>query len=191
MRAFLMGRDIVVIGASAGGVETLSRLFAGLRPDLPAAFFVVMHMPAHGHSVLPELLARAGRLPARNPEDREPIKHGQIYVAPPDYHLLLEPDRVRLSHGPKENRSRPAVDPLFRTAAKNFGERVIGIVLSGALDDGSMGLKEIKNSGGLAIVQDPAEAFHSDMPRNAREVANPDYCLPVAKISSSLLGFIR
>src|SRR5262249_18690959 len=160
-------RAIVVIGASAGGVETLAQLFAVLRPKLPSAIFVVMHTAPHARSVLPELISRAGRWPAKHATDRESIQPGQIYVAPPDFHLILEPGVIRLVHGPRENRHRPAIDPLFRTAAQHYGPRVMGIILSGTMDDGSMGLKEVKPGRGLTIVQDPAEALYPDMPRNA------------------------
>src|SRR5437899_5638159 len=129
------GHDIVVLGASAGGVETLRRLMELLTPDLAAAFFVVMHTSPHAPSALPELLSRAGSLPARHAVDGEKIEHGRVYVAPPDFHLLLEPNRVRLEHGPKENRHRPSIDVLFRTAASHYRSRVIGVVLSGTLDD--------------------------------------------------------
>jgi two-component system chemotaxis response regulator CheB len=184
-------RDIIVVGASAGGVETLMRLFKPLQPDLPAAFFVVMHVSAQTRSLLPDLLTRAGHIPARHAIDQEQIEHGRIYVAPPDYHLLIEDGRIRLSHGPKENRHRPAIDPLFRTAAEQHGGKAIGIILSGTMDDGSTGLKEIKRHGGLAMVQDPDEALYPDMPRNACAVTRPDFCLPVAEIGSTLPTLIR
>lgn len=184
-------RDIVVIGSSAGGVETLSRLFGALEGPLPAAFLVVTHLSPVARSMMPALLARVGKLPAQHAVDNQSIKPGCIYIAPPDHHLLLEKNRIRLSHGPKENRHRPAIDPLFRTAALYFGPRVIGIILSGTADDGSMGLKEVKAKGGLAIVQDPSEALFSDMPRNALAAAKPDFCLPVSQISSKLPSLIH
>jgi two-component system, chemotaxis family, protein-glutamate methylesterase/glutaminase len=185
------GYNIVVMGASAGGVETLTRLVATFQGHLPAAFFVVTHLSAHAESALPCLLERAGRLPAHHAKDNELIRSGHIYVAPPDYHMLINRNRIHLSHGPKENRHRPAIDPLFRTAAQHHGSRVIGIVLSGGLDDGSLGLKEIKEKGGIAIVQDPSEALYPDMPRNAMMSAQPHYCLRISEmglILSSLIG---
>jgi two-component system chemotaxis response regulator CheB len=183
-------RDIVVIGTSAGGVQTLRKVFATLPADTPATFFVAMHVQAHSQSVLPELLSRASGLPAHHPTDGEKIKHGRIYVAPPDYHLLLEPDRVRLSHGPKENRHRPGIDPLFRTAARVFGPRVIGVVLSGSLDDGTAGLVEICKHKGTTIVQDPSDAIIADMPRNALRCLMPDYCVPAGEMTPLLKRLI-
>jgi two-component system chemotaxis response regulator CheB len=160
-------RDIVVIGASAGGIEALSTLLRTLPNTFPAAIFIVIHLPAHLPSMLAHILGRVSRLPVQQAQDNLPIRSGHIYVAPPDYHLLLEYNVMRLLHGPKENRHRPAIDPLFRTAAKIYGARVIGVVLSGSLDDGTAGLLAIKRHGGTAVVQDPAEAFYPSMPRSA------------------------
>ncbi|HEX8037215.1 MAG TPA: chemotaxis protein CheB, partial [Ktedonobacterales bacterium] len=140
--------DIIVIGASSGGVETLTRLVSGLPEDLPAAVFVVVHTPAHTPSALPRILARHCPLPAEHAADGAAISHGHIYVAPPDYHLLVERDRMRVVRGPRENRHRPAVDPLFRSAAQTYGRRAVGVVLTGALDDGTAGLFAIKMRGG-------------------------------------------
>jgi two-component system chemotaxis response regulator CheB len=176
------GRDIVVVGASAGGVEALRRLADTLPAELPAAVFVVLHVPPTDTSVLPDILKRAGRLPARHAADGEPIVAGRIYVAPPDFHLLLEGGGVRVRRGPRENGHRPAVDTLFRSAANAYGPRVLGVVLSGTLDDGSAGLRAVKAAGGLAVVQDPDEAVYRDMPANARAHADPQHCLAVAEI---------
>lgn len=182
-------RDIIVIGASAGGYEALKILVNGLPANLPASVFVVWHMsPEIRESVLPYALQKAGNLPAKQAVDGEPIKQGQIYVAPPDFHLLLESDRVRVTKGPKENRFRPAVDPLFRSAAYNFGTRVVGIVLSGALDDGTAGLWTIKYRGGTAIVQDPLDSEFPSMPKSAMREVKVDYCLPVSEIAGILTG---
>jgi two-component system, chemotaxis family, protein-glutamate methylesterase/glutaminase len=150
--------------------------------ELPAAVFVVLHVPPTDTSVLPEILNRAGRLPARHASDREEVVSGRIYVAPPDFHLLLEHRAVRVVRGPRENGHRPAVDTLFRSAASVYAGRVVGIVLSGTLDDGSAGLRAVKAAGGLAIVQDPEEAVYRDMPANALAYARPQHCLPVAEI---------
>jgi two-component system chemotaxis response regulator CheB len=179
-------RDIIVIGASSGGVETLMTVVAGLPADLPAVFFVVLHIPAWSKSRLPEILRRTGKLPASHPSDGEPIGRGHIYVAPPDLHLLLRDGRMRLVRGPRENNHRPAIDPLFWSAAMTYGPRVVGVVLSGALDDGSAGLVAVKAGGGIAIVQDPRDAMFPDMPRNALRAVEADYCLPKSEISSVL-----
>lgn len=180
------GHDIVVVGASAGGMEALQALVRGFPPDLPAALFIVWHMPAHSLGVLPQVLERAGPLPAAHVSDGEPIVPGRIYVAPPDRHLMLEPGRMRLTHGPKENHFRPAVDPLFRSAAVAYGARVIGVVLSGLLDDGTAGLWAIKDRGGLAVVQEPDDALFPSMPRSALEHVEVDYRRPAADLGSLL-----
>ncbi len=184
-------RDIIVIGASAGGVEALNRVVAGLPPGLPAAVFVVLHLPPHVPSILPELLTHAGPLPAAHPLDPEPIRPGRIYVAPPDRHLLIGPGVVRLSAGPRENHSRPAADPLFRSAAGAYGPRVVGVVLSGALGDGTAGLWEIKERGGVAVVQDPGDAVYPAMPHSAMDQVPVDHVLPVAQIGPLLAGLVR
>jgi two-component system chemotaxis response regulator CheB len=178
----ILGHDIVVIGASSGGVETLRKLVGDLPEDLPAAVFVVVHFPEGAPSILPRILNRAGPLKAVHPEDGEPVKKGRIYVAPPDFHLLMERGRVCLGHGPKENRHRPAADALFRTAAVAYGPRVVGVVLTGARDDGSAGLRAIKRRGGVAVVQDPEDALFPGMPESALRYADVDYCLPLAEI---------
>ena len=147
--------DIAVIGASAGGVEALLRLAGDLPHKLPAAVFVVVHYPEEAPSVLPRLLNRAGPLGATNPRDGDPIEHGRSYVATPGVHLQVNEGRVNLVRGPKENYHRPAIDPLFRTAAIAYGPRVVGVVLSGANADGTAGLQAIKQCGGVTIVQDP------------------------------------
>ena len=160
-------REIVVIGASAGGIEALSALLALLPADFPAAILVVVHISADSPGVLPSILARAGVLPVETAKDGVAILPGRVYVAPPDRHLLLEPGSIRVTRGPKENRFRPAIDPLFRSAAQAYGEQVIGVVLSGSLDDGTAGLWAIKDRGGLAIVQEPSEAAYPSMPLSA------------------------
>jgi two-component system, chemotaxis family, protein-glutamate methylesterase/glutaminase len=180
------GRDIIVVGASAGGVEALTQLVRRLPADLPASIFVVLHLPAHSPSLLPQILSRSGALPASHPADGEPIQVGRIYIAPPDFHLLVESGRVRLTRGPRENGHRPAMDPLFRTAARSFGPRVVGVVLSGTLDDGTAGLAAIKLQCGVAVVQDPDEALYAGMPRNAMESVAVDHSLPVAAIADLL-----
>lgn len=174
--------DIIVIGASAGGVEAISNLVADLPADLQASVFVVLHL-SRGRSLLPEILTRRGRLPARHPLDGERLIYSHIYVAPPDHHMVLDGGVVRLQHGPTENGVRPAIDPLFRSAARNYGSRVVGVVLTGSLDDGTAGLAAIKSAGGITVAQDPAEAFAPSMPRSAIEYARVDHVLPLQEIS--------
>ena len=184
-------KDIVVIGASAGGMGALEKLVSGLPANLPAALFVVWHLSPGVKSVLPKVLSRAGPLPAVHPEDGDPIKPGRIYVAPNDHHLLLERGYVRVAKGPKENRFRPAVDPLFRSAAYVYGPRAVGVVLSGALDDGTAGLWAIKLRGGTAVVQDPEDAMHRSMPLNALDNVEVDHKLPAAEMGPLLARLTR
>jgi len=179
--------DIVVIGASAGGVEALVELVRVLPPDIPAAIFVVLHVSPQATSVLPRILSRSGLLPAVHPADGDPIERGRIYVAPPDRHLLLHEGRVHVVRGPRENGHRPAVDPLFRTAARIYGPRVAAVVLTGSGDDGTAGLMAVKQRGGVAVVQNPAEAMSPRMPRSALEHVQVDYCLPLAQIPHLLV----
>ena len=179
-------RDIIVIGASAGGFEALKKLVGGLPKDLAAAIFVVWHLPANAHGVLPSVLKKEGALPAAHGVDGEEIMPGRIYVAPPDHHLLVEENRVRVTKGPKENRFRPAVDTLFRSAAYAYGARVIGVVLSGALDDGTAGLWTIKQRGGTAVVQEPADAEFPSMPESALRQVDVDYTVPVSEMGALL-----
>jgi two-component system, chemotaxis family, protein-glutamate methylesterase/glutaminase len=179
--------DIIVMGASSGGIESLMEIVSGLPRDLPAAIFVVLHVSPRGTTKFPEILTRAGRITAAHALDKEPIRPGRIYVAPPDLHLLLRNGTIRLVRGPKENNARPAIDATFRTAARAYGPRVVGVVLSGALDDGTAGLAAIKERGGIALVQDPGDALFPDMPRNAMEAVKVDYCLPTREIAPLLV----
>lgn len=185
------GHDLVVVGASTGGVEALTYLVHGLPEDLPASMCVVMHIPAQSHSYLPQILSRHGPLPATHAMDGEPLAPGHIYVAPPDRHLLVEHGRLRLSRGPKENRARPAVDPLFRSAALAYGPRVIGMVLTGALDDGTSGLFSVKERGGIAVVQDPEDALIPSMPASAFEYVDVDHCVPLSAMPALLTRLVR
>lgn len=187
------GHDIIVVGASAGGVEALCQLVPLLPPDLPAAVFIVLHISSQGTSVLPQILNRAiakrhknSTLKAVHPQDGEEIVHGRIYIAPPDRHLLVKDGYIRLARGPRENCNRPAVDPLFRTAARAYGRRVVAVILSGTLDDGTAGLMAVKQRGGVAIVQKPESALYSGMPDNAIENVEVDHILPVAEIAAML-----
>ena len=182
---------MVVVGASSGGVEALIKIARGLPADLPAAVFAVVHFPQGVPSVLPRILDRSGPLSAAHPEDGEVVSPGRIYVAPPGFHLLLERDdtplgRVRLGRGPKENHNRPAVDALFRSAAVAHGPRVVGVVLTGALDDGTAGLLAVKRRGGVAVVQDPKDALFPGMPESALRYATVDHRLPLEKLPSLL-----
>ncbi len=179
--------DIVAIGTSAGGISALRQIAASLPADFPGTLFVVKHLPPESLDILPHVLSEAGPLPAANAEDGQQIEPGRIYLAPPDRHLIIQGDRVRLTHGPKENRFRPAIDPLFRSAAVAFGPRAVGVVLTGLLDDGTAGLAAIKKLGGIAIVQDPSEAEASSMPRSALRNVAIDYCLKLPAIGPKLV----
>ena len=183
--------DIVVVGASAGGVEALRAIVSELPRELPAAVFVVLHVPAIATSVLPAILGRAGDLPAAHAEDGAEIERGRIYVAPPDHHLLIQPGFMRVNRGPKENGYRPAIDPTFRTAAATYGSRVIGVVLSGVLDDGSAGLAAVKSHGGRALVQDPTDALYPMMPESAIQAAEPDLVLPRAELAAAIVSAVH
>jgi two-component system chemotaxis response regulator CheB len=178
-------QDIIVVGASAGGVEALQALSAGLPHNLEASVFVVLHIGKGdgGRSYLPEILSKAGPLSAVHPRDGEIILKRKIYVAPPDCHLLLKSGRIGLSSGPKENRTRPAINPLFRSAADAFAGRVTGVILTGTLDDGVAGLAEIKRRGGVAVVEDPATALFPSMPYNAVKHVEVDHILPIQRIA--------
>ena len=182
----MAGHDIIVIGTSARGVETLAKLVHGLPADLPAAVFVVLHIPAHSPSLLPAILSRAGLLLAVHPADNTKIERGCIYIAPPDHHMLIEQGRVRVIRGPRENRHRPAVDPSLRSAALAYGPRVIGVILTGALDDGTAGLLAVKRRGGIAVVQDPEDALYPSMPQNAIDYVDVDYTIPLSQIAPLL-----
>ena len=182
--------DIVVIGASAGGVRALRVLAAALPADFAAVVCVVLHVGAN-RSSLPELLAAVSPLPTAHAEHGERLKPGRILIAPPDHHLLLEDGAVRLTRGPKEHHTRPAVDPLFRSAALSFGPRVIGVLLTGGLDDGTAGLQAIKQCGGLAIVQDPDDAEDPGMPGAALQMVDVDHCVALERIAPLLAELVR
>ncbi len=186
-----MGKhDIVVIGASAGGVEALQRVVSSFPPDLPAAVFVVLHISPRSRSLLPGILNDAGPLPVSHAEDGMPIKHGQIYVAPPDHHLILERGHVRLGLGPREQHQRPCINITFRSAALAYGERVIGVVLTGQLDDGTVGLWDIKQRGGMVVVQNPEGAAFPSMPLSALREIEADYTVPLAEIGPLLNNLV-
>jgi two-component system chemotaxis response regulator CheB len=173
----MFGHDIIVIGASAGGVDVLPQLIGSLPADLPAAVFVVLHIPAQGRSGLPEIIRAAAHLSVAHGIDGERVRKGHVYVAPPDHHLQVEGTRVRLSRGPRENFHRPSIDALFRTAAESYGPRVVGVVLTGNLDDGTAGLHAVKSLGGIAIVQDPKDALAPAMPQSALRNVKVNHCV--------------
>jgi two-component system chemotaxis response regulator CheB len=180
-------KQIVVIGASAGGIETLRELVAGLPAEFPLPIGIVLHTSPQSPGILDAILSRAGPVPATNARDRERLKPGHIYVAPPDCHLLMEPGRVRVTKGPRENRFRPAIDPLFRSAAQVYGPGAIGVVMTGNLDDGTAGLWAIKQLGGTAIVQHPDDALFPAMPLSALRHVRVDYSVPLAELAPLLV----
>jgi two-component system chemotaxis response regulator CheB len=180
-------RNIVVIGASAGGFEALKSIVKALPGNLDASIFIVWHMSAGVRGILPDVFKKLNSIPAAHARDGESILPNRIYVAPPDHHLLLDEGHIKLSRGPKENRFRPAVDPLFRSAAYAYGNRVIGVILSGALDDGTAGLWRVKSNGGLTIVQDPSDAEVSSMPEHALSKVQVDHCATAVDIADLLV----
>jgi two-component system chemotaxis response regulator CheB len=181
---------LIVIGASAGGVSALKQILSALPPDLPAAVFIVLHIGPN-ESILPQVLGRQCPLPVMHAADGAPIEAGKVFIAPPDHHLLLGDNHMRLAKGAKENHARPAIDPLFRSAAVSHRHDVIGVVLTGNLDDGTVGLQAVKAYGGLAIVQDPDEAEAPSMPRSASLYVKTDYSLPLAQIAPTLAALSR
>ena len=185
------GHDIIVIGASAGGVEALKAIAGVLPGDLPAAVFAVLHQSPDAPGMLGKILDGAGPLAACLAAAGDPVERGRIYVAPPDHHLLVKEGRVALGRGPRENRARPAIDPTFRSAAVAYGSRVVGVILTGYLDDGASGLAAVERCGGVTVIQDPEDAAYPDMPESAlRAVApggGPDHIVPLAQIGE-LLG---
>lgn len=183
----LFGHDIIAIGASVGGVEAIPRLISSLPSGLPVSVFVVLHSPPRGPGLLPEIIRRNSALPVRHAVEGEKVLHGHVYVAKPDYHLVLEGSRIRLVRGPKENFHRPSIDALFRTAAESYGSRVVGVVLTGNLDDGTAGLYTVKKLGGIAIVQDPKDAMAPAMPNSALRNVKVDHCLPLDQIGPVLV----
>src|SRR5438105_4925992 len=180
--------DIIAIGGSAGAIESLGKLVSLIPAQLDAAIFVVIHTYPLGDSLLPAILTRRGSLTAAVATDGEPIVCDRIYVAPPDNHLIVERGQVRLNSGPKEGGHRPAIDPLFRSAASAYQQRVIGVILSGTLDDGSFGLRVIRRHGGTAMVQEPREALFPQMPENAIWSASPQHVAPVDEIARLIAG---
>src|ERR1043165_7588728 len=183
----MAAHGIIVIGASAGGVEALSFIASRLPATLDAAVFMVLHVSPSGHSQLPFIVGRTSALPAFHALDGASIEHGKIYIAPPDHHLLIDEGRMRVSRGPRENRHRPSIDVTFRSAALAYGTQPTGVVLTGYLDDGTAGLQAIKSRDGKTIVQSPEDALIPAMPANALSRVEIDYCLPLVEIPERLV----
>lgn len=183
-------RDLIVIGASAGGVEALRTVVAGLPADLAAAVLVVLHVPSDARSELPAILSRVSRMPVAHATADQALMRGTVTVAPPDHHLTVRGETLHLSRGPRVHGHRPAIDPLFRTAAHARAGRVIGVILSGALDDGTAGMLDIQLGGGVTIVQDPDDALYSGMPRSVLENVEVDHVLPAVAIPAALVELV-
>jgi two-component system chemotaxis response regulator CheB len=190
-RGGVPGHDLIVIGGSAGSVGALQAIVEALPADLPATVCIVLHVAPYLPNTLPEVLQRVTALDVRVARHGAPLEYGTVYVAPSNEHLLIEPGRIRLAHGPKENRTRPAIDPLFRSAALHFGPRVIGLILSGALDDGTAGLWAVKDCGGIAVVQDPMDALVPSMPRSAITYVAVDHVYAATAIAPILTKVVR
>jgi two-component system chemotaxis response regulator CheB len=185
-------RNVVVVGASAGGLEALDTLVGGLPTDLPASIFVIQHMAPQNSGIA--LLQRLGRHKAFHcalAKNGEKFKPGRVYIGPADHHMLVKKDCVLVTKGARENRYRPAIDPLFRSAATTHGSRVIGVILTGMLDDGTAGLLAIKKCGGVTVVQDPKRAAYPDMPQNALNNVDVDFCLPVTEMGGLLERLVK
>ncbi len=184
-------RDIIVIGASAGGVTALKALVSSLPEDFKGSVFIVLHIPAYSESRLPWILEKAGPLQAVHPQDGDIIQQGKIYIGINDHHLILEQDKVRVKRGPKENRFRPSIDALFRSAAYVYGSRVIGIILSGLLNDGISGLWTIQQHGGTVVIQDPSDAEQPQLPENTLEYVEADYTVAAADMGPLIAGLVK
>ncbi len=187
----MSNRDIIVIGGSSGATAPLKTILGALPPDLPAAIFIVLHIPARSIGILATVASAAGSLPVHQAADGMRIEPGNVYLAVPDHHLIITKGLIRLGRGPRENMARPAIDPLFRSAAAAYGPRVIGVVLSGLLNDGASGLEAVKRCGGVAVVQDPADAIADEMPRSALEAVSADLSVPSARIGDVLSDLAR
>lgn len=180
-------QDIIVIGGSAGGLEALTTVLSDLPADLNASLFVVLHTSPQSGEGLPQVLERSCLMPVAFATDAQRVQRGHVYVAPPDHHLTLADGELAVARGPRENGFRPAIDPLFRSAAKWHGSRVVGVILSGAMDDGTFGMMAVKEAGGTAIVQHPYEAFVPSMPLSAIQNVEVDYIVRTAEIPQLLV----
>jgi two-component system chemotaxis response regulator CheB len=183
-----MNYDIIVIGASMGGFQALKQLISELPKNLKAAVLVVLHIPAEHESFLADTFGRKAKVPVHSAVNGDVIKVGHVYIAVPDYHLRVDKDHIVLDHGPKHNFHRPAVDTLFTSAANSYGPRAVGVILTGALDDGTAGMIDIKRRGGLCVVQDPSDAANPSMPASALETVEIDHCVPLSKMSELLVS---
>jgi two-component system, chemotaxis family, protein-glutamate methylesterase/glutaminase len=184
-------KDIVLIGGSAGSIEALRTIVKDLPENLPCSIFIAIHLSSDYPTMLDVVISRWGGLPVIQPADGDPIRPGNIYIVRPDHHMTLEDGHIRMLRGPRENRHRPAIDPLFRTAAREYGSRVIGIILSGLLDDGSAGLYAVRERGGIAVVQSPLDAIHDQMPSRAIQYAKPQYVLRTGEIAPNLMRLVN
>jgi two-component system, chemotaxis family, protein-glutamate methylesterase/glutaminase len=182
---------LIAIGASAGGVEALISLVAGLPADLPAAVVVVLHLSADVPSHLAYILAKAGALPATEARDGDLLRPGRILVASPGHHLVVQQGRARLLDGGSVNWVKPAIDPLFQSAAREYGPRLVAVILTGMLNDGSAGLLAVRQEGGVAVVQDPKDAAHAEMPQSALDAAGADYCVPLEEMAPLLVELVH
>ncbi|RYX88507.1 chemotaxis protein CheB, partial [bacterium] len=176
--------------ASTGGIETLLRILSGLPEDLPASIFIVQHISPHSKGYLAKIFDNACSLKVVEAVDNQPIEKGYVYVAPPDKHLLVKKDVIKVIRGPKENRTRPAIDPLFRSAAASYTTQVIGVILTGALNDGTAGLLAVKECGGITLVQSPSDAICPSMPQSALDNVDVDYCLNSSEIANKLVSIV-
>ena len=184
-------RDIVVVGASAGGVTALKELVKDLPKDFRGSVFIVLHVPSYSETRLPWILSQVSNIEAVLPDDGDEIEPGKIYIAPNDHHMILQEGKVVVKRGPKENRFRPAIDALFRSAAYVYGSRVIGVVLSGLLDDGASGIWTIKQHGGIAIIQKPEDAEQPQLPKNVLQYVDPDYTVPARDMGPLIAGLVK
>jgi two-component system chemotaxis response regulator CheB len=184
-------RDILAIGTSAGGFEALRFLAREFSHDFPASVLVVVHLSSQFRSSLDAILTQAGRLPAKFAQDGEKLQRSHIYIAPPERHLIVESEQLRLGSGPRENNSRPAIDPMFRSAALCCGPRAIGAVLTGTLGDGAAGLRALKQCGGITVVQDPSDAAFPEMPTTALARAKPDHVVGLAGMPALFEELVR